>query len=444
MKLEFIDHLTEARMFRDTKDIKGKSADEIASIVYLMIMMIEILRHTNPSWVANYASQTTNYNPYENIHYAGTDLANLLAILIHQDTFSGTIKINGSISLPIFQVQRYLNAVKSQSKTSHNDDASFFWRLEEYLHLYSNGALRILRRDVGIWKELSWADKNRIILILRREMDRHSSNTDIYLWFKSNFTLKESVNYGLPEAVSSPDDVKITLAYHDELNPALWDGMELLPDVKEALGKIANKFSEFIDVKQIQIVDYVITGSNCAFNYTGQSDIDIHVLVDATRLGENPLTAPFLIAKKSMWNSGHDITVKGYTAELYAEDVNDKNSKLVATGVYSLLQDRWLKKPTQQKVEYDDEAVKAKAFDVMSRIDELIDSGTQNTDNLNRIWDQMKRMRKAGLDSVGEFSVENLAFKVVRNSGYLDTLSDYEKTLEDEQLTLENQPGGAA
>ena len=32
-------------------------------------------------------------------------------------------------------------------------------------------------------------------------------------------------------------------------------------------------------------------------------------------------------------------------------------------------------------------------------------------------------MRRAGLDQGGEFSVENLAYKILRNLGYLDRLS---------------------
>jgi hypothetical protein len=53
-------------------------------------------------------------------------------------------------------------------------------------------------------------------------------------------------------------------------------------------------------------------------------------------------------------------------------------------------------------------------------------------------------MRRAGLSKGGEFSVENLAFKVVRNSGYFEKLSDYERNKEDDDLTLETVFDAAA
>lgn len=256
--------------------------------------------------------------------------------------------------------------------------------------------------------------------------------------------LKESVegklHYSeiLTELAIEPTSINTKLGYHDKLNPALWYDEELVPDVKEALGKIANKFSEFIDIKQIKIVDYIITGSNCAFNYTDESDIDIHVIVDATKLGDNPLTSPFLLAKKALWNSGHNITVKGYDVELYAEDVNNKDSKLVATGVYSLLQDRWIKKPEYVEVKYDDDAVKSKAADIMNQIDELIATGEPDQTQIDKMWEHIYKMRRSGLAATGEFDVSNLAFKVIRNNDYLNKLRNFEQMREDEDLTLEH------
>lgn len=425
--LPFIQELTEARLFYGVDDIKGKSVEDIASMVYLMIMMLEILRHSNHAYASEYANKTMAFAPYDSMHYSGTDLGNLIAVLNNQDTFKAYVKMKSGISIPVFQINRYLQACKGSS-FNHNEDATFFYRLEDYLKLYSKGDFRILRRNVGDWASLSHAERTRVMLLLRQEFDRRCSTADIYLWFKSNFKLKESVT----------ESVDLKLDYHTKLNPALWDGFELKEDVKEALGKIANKFSEFIDVKQMRILDYIITGSNCAFNYTPDSDIDIHVVVDASALGDNPLTSPFLLAKKSLWNSGHDITVKGFDVELYAEDANDKDNKLVATGVYSLLTDEWIKRPEYEPIQIDDQAVRSKAEDIMQQIDQLIADGNVDQEAIDKLWDHIRKMRRSGLSKGGEFSVENLAFKVVRNNGYFDKLRDFERNLEDEELSLES------
>jgi len=47
-------------------------------------------------------------------------------------------------------------------------------------------------------------------------------------------------------------------------------------------------------------------------------------------------------------------------------------------------------------------------------------------------------MRGEGLAREGEFSVENLAFKVLRNMGYLDKIRQAAKDAEDDELTLED------
>jgi hypothetical protein len=46
-------------------------------------------------------------------------------------------------------------------------------------------------------------------------------------------------------------------------------------------------------------------------------------------------------------------------------------------------------------------------------------------------------MRKAGLERAGEWSVENLVFKIVRNLGLIDEITDLIRELEDQELSLE-------
>lgn len=557
--LPFIEELTEARLFQAAKDVKGMKAASIAEIVYLCIMMMEVWRRNKPSEASSYAQNTLRYNPYDTMHYSATDLANLLSVLNHQDVFAGTIKVDKNISLPVFMINRYLSAVASNSTSSHSDDQTFFWRLEDYLKVYSNSAFRQMRRDIGNWTELSFADKNRIVQIVRREFDSRASSVDLYQTFRQSFRLKESVgsmrvtdrlefteqgdwnqrvffeatlkdehknwiekasgnvevasstvdlspntgiatvnridasgskgygsemlahimktsaSHGYKKVVayvengnaeskgmfysagfkvvdSGPDGIylgkdlataplgeaiDLKLAYNDTLNPALWENGELKSDVKDALGRIANKFAEFLDVNQIKIVDYVITGSNCAFNYTSQSDIDLHVMVDTSKLENNPLVDPFLQAKKSLWNSGHDITVKGYTVELYAEDVDDEDHHPVATGIYSLLKDDWLKKPTHEKITIDDAAVQAKVESIIGQINSMLEDAT--SEGIDELRDHLRKMRRGGLEKGGEWSIENMCFKALRNNGYLDLLSYIRTDIKNQELSLENK-----
>jgi hypothetical protein len=46
-------------------------------------------------------------------------------------------------------------------------------------------------------------------------------------------------------------------------------------------------------------------------------------------------------------------------------------------------------------------------------------------------------MRQAGLERAGEWSVENLVFKILRNLGIIDQLTEKIRELEDQELSLE-------
>ncbi len=446
--LPFIQELTEARMFTNKETLHNMSAEEIGEIVYLIFMLVEVIRWNHNSKAESYAQQTTAYYPYSSIEYSGTDLGNLLAVLNNQGKFKDFIKMDGGVSMPLFLTTRYLKAVKDNSDATKSEDQRFFWKLEDYLKVYRNPTLRQLRRDIGNWTSLKQGDKIRVIQLLRRELDKKASNIDLYLWFKQSFRLVENSTHTKPifqetdnvawfkEMPEITVEMDTKLEYHDTLNPKLWDEDEDLDiEVKNALAKIANKFAEYIDISQMKIVDYIITGSNCAYNYTPQSDIDLHILIDASKLGDNPLIEPLLIAKKTLWNSEHPVTIKGYTVEVYAQNISS-GDELVASGVYSLLQDKWLIKPKKLKIAVNDIAIVAKADAINAQIYHLISSKTTDVNEIDKLLAKIYKMRRAGLSKCGEFSVENLAFKALRNNGAITDLFNYKNLLINKDLTL--------
>jgi hypothetical protein len=46
-------------------------------------------------------------------------------------------------------------------------------------------------------------------------------------------------------------------------------------------------------------------------------------------------------------------------------------------------------------------------------------------------------MRQAGLERAGEWSVENLVFKILRNLGLIEQITEKIRELEDQELSLE-------
>ena len=227
------------------------------------------------------------------------------------------------------------------------------------------------------------------------------------------------------------DLVKGNIAYHHTLNQDVWDGDELRVDVRYKLLEIAKRFVEYLEVPDFKLVDVILRGSLVNFNYTQYSDFDLHVVTDFAAI-DSDITEPFYMAKKKIWNDEHDITIKGHEVELYVED---KDAKNVSEGTYSVLDNRWLRVPEYRKPSIDDAAVSAKARDLMTQINRAIKAGS--VEDIQRLQDKIKTMRQAGLDKGGEFSTENLAFKIVRNKGYLDKLYKNKNSKFDQELSLD-------
>ena len=216
---------------------------------------------------------------------------------------------------------------------------------------------------------------------------------------------------------------------HDELNKDVWNQPDdnLDPEIREKLLIIANDFYDSLEVGNVGYDDVTFTGSLAAFNYSRFSDVDLHILLDFANIDEKvDLVREYFNAMKSIWNRLHDITIKGYEVEIYLQDINDPHE---AQGLYSVLNGEWIKKPTLDKKDFDKDNIKKKAaslMDQIDRIERLIDDGKyqeaqQYSDKLKA---KIRKMRKTGLETVGAYSVENLAFKVLRRNEYLGKLSD--------------------
>jgi predicted nucleotidyltransferase len=232
------------------------------------------------------------------------------------------------------------------------------------------------------------------------------------------------------------------LSYHETLNKKLWKADKLDPKVKTKLMEIARKFVSTLELSDAVIEDYVITGSNCNYNYTKQSDLDIHILVSKDKLKDCKTckveSEDCLQAKKSLWNDRHEITIYGIPVEVY---VTTESEKLVAgAGTYSLLKDEWISKPKKTKVKADAVQVSAKAEEIANEIDQLIDAKSNDEDQIKELTDKISRMRSAGLQDSGEFSIENLTFKALRNNGYIDKIRQYAVKAQDDVLSLKGKP----
>lgn len=239
--------------------------------------------------------------------------------------------------------------------------------------------------------------------------------------------IKELESFKLSDAVK----------FHDKLNPKLWKGTRLDPAVKKQLLVIAEDFISELGIKGLDVDDITISGSNAAYSYTPHSDLDLHILVDMTKLPDNEVYQELFLAKKNLYNSSHDIKVHGVPVELY---VQDTNAPVVSLGEYSVLNDKWLHIPKKRRANFDQNTTRMK-FDKLKELVELA-LKSKSVDRVNEVLKLIKRYRKAGLDKGGEFSPENLAYKAIRTQGGMDQLFALRDKLHSEELTIENMYAG--
>ena len=236
---------------------------------------------------------------------------------------------------------------------------------------------------------------------------------------------------------------RISEFYNDELSPKFWTKKKnqkgetewvLDRNVRKKLLNIAKDFySKFDDtIGKPKIVDIQLTGSLANYNYTKYSDLDVHVLIDFDKID-----APKKVLKSAIdgirfvWNLRHDIRIRGQEVETYMQDAEEPHT---ASGLYSLMDDEWIKKPTFDPPSVDPADVDKKYAGIASDInkfeEKLVKQKTTPSnakelyEKAGKLKEKIMKMRKEGLQKEGEFSVGNLAFKKLRNEGYIEKLID--------------------
>lgn len=217
-----------------------------------------------------------------------------------------------------------------------------------------------------------------------------------------------------------------------ELNPKLWEDKKLKRDVREAIIDIVSEFMDNLIIP-VEILDVRVVGSNASYNYTEHSDLDVHIISDLELVGSPAEIVQALYnSERSNFNRTHNIKIKGIDVELYVEDVN---SSVTSNGIYSVIDDIWIKEPQiikERSVKID----KKELRDLVNSVKSVLADG--DSDDIKDCINMLYLMRKDSIAIDGEYGVGNLLFKEIRNRGLLSALKDKYNEMISDELTLEH------
>ena len=270
----------------------------------------------------------------------------------------------------------------------------------------------------------------------RHKCDTAKDKTTPRYW-SCKFWSRNNVSDILKEIVE-PDVVDVSsIQMHDTLNPLIWESDDTMKsEIRKTLLLNAKRFIEFCDAENLKFNDIILTGSLANFNYNENSDLDVHVILDFNQISENKqFVGDFFKLKKQLWAEKLPIQVKGHDVEMYFQDSAEPHH---SSGTFSLMKNEWIRKPTKKIINIDTADVQLKAADLMNAIEDL-ENNVNQKDFLKKyenFKNKIKKYRQSGLDKSGEFSVENLVFKVLRNTGYLGRMVELKNDYLTKELSL--------
>ena len=233
---------------------------------------------------------------------------------------------------------------------------------------------------------------------------------------------------------------------HDELNPILFDeNSKLKSEIKEKVFEIVDEFLLDFEENEVElkVKDIILTGSNASYNYTKDSDIDIHIIADTSEM-EDTLTLYKAIynAYKAAFNRKFDISFYSVPVEIYVET---QDTPLVSNGIYSVQENKWIKEPTKEDIpEVDMDVVNKAVKPWENRYKTLIkkiDDKPDDESEIDNLITKLYELRQKGLAEEGEYSIGNLVFKEMRNKGYLDNLKELRHKVIATRLSLKENYG---
>jgi len=179
MKLEFLDSLTESRMFKNSRDFSSMSNRTLANISMIAIIICTIYRQN--SFVRNYLENTIGFGDFDFVRSSSTDLANVISVLKNFKEYKILIA-NDGISFPILQFKSFARGIIN-GDLSEADYRRYLYAFEGFLKI-NDGIIRNARRFAYDWEQLDRVQRDAIQRYFVNYLNSHAYTMDLTVWYK--------------------------------------------------------------------------------------------------------------------------------------------------------------------------------------------------------------------------------------------------------------------
>lgn len=258
------------------------------------------------------------------------------------------------------------------------------------------------------------------------------------------FRQYEAIDVEKLKQFAKPKEAKVI---KDELNPVVWNKDQTMKDeIRDRLLLIAEDFFDGLELgENVKYADIILVGSMANYNWHRGSDFDCHIVIDFKQINDDvELVQEYLELQRKMWNNVHHIYMLGYPVEISTQGSHES---IYSAGVYSILNQKWLERPKHMEIPQGNEAKAARiANRIAKQIEDLqYEYSTNDLDayeayiEAKSIWKKIKTLR-LDLPKTGEFGAKNMAFKKLRNEGYLEKITNFKAKVYDKIFSLDLHP----
>ena len=230
-----------------------------------------------------------------------------------------------------------------------------------------------------------------------------------------------------PLVTSSDQDISAAIdqitTFPTVLDPRLWDGDKLRPDVRTRALEIVTDLFADLKMPDLTIKNVEIRGSTVSYEYDDSADLSVRVFLDTSNYkGDvkqlNALLKTYTDYLEAVYEG--NLLLRGVPLEpqFYALKSPSQEPQ-VGIGHYSLTDDTWMEHPSMQESRFDRNQIMADAKDFIAKYNGLVsdyfaDKKAFDCSRLGAFTKEMRSYRGAGIDKDGTRSTPNLTYRMLR------------------------------